>query len=172
MYSSMSLSAYELSRLDNMAQNARALEALGLVREARQTQTRRRAQAPKPTTQRRSSERRGDASLRRYDTMHLFGHDAAAWPLPGVRRSHSLLVVRLALRGQAVPRARQLQGAPPAATPSESSASATTVATPSAGRACAAVELPAGRDLSLPPEPRPDDSLSGSVASVSSVVWL
>lgn len=98
----MALSTYELSRLDNMAQNQRKLTCLGLVQEpaAHPKQARRRAAAaPELVTARRASERRSEASPRRYDTLHLFGHNVAEWPLPGVRRSHTLLVVRLVLRG-------------------------------------------------------------------------
>ena len=97
----MTLSTYELSRLDNMAQNQRKLTCLGLVKMpvAHPKQPRRRAAAPELVTARRSSERRSEASPRRYDTLHLFGRDVAEWPLPGVRRSHTLLLVRLALRG-------------------------------------------------------------------------
>mgnify|MGYP004178579349 CR=1 FL=1 len=98
----MALSTYELSRLDNMAQNQRKLTCLGLVQApaAHPKQARRRAAAaPELVTARRASERRSEASPRRYDTLHLFGRDVAEWPLPGVRRSHTLLLVRLVLRG-------------------------------------------------------------------------
>ena len=97
----MTLSTYELSRLDNMAQNQRKLTCLGLVKApvAHPKQPRRRAAAPELVTARRASERRSEASPRRYDTLHLFGRDVAEWPLPGVRRSHTLLLVRLVLRG-------------------------------------------------------------------------
>ena len=98
----MALSTYELSRLDNMAQNQRKLTCLGLVQApaAHPKQARRRAAAaPELATARRASERRSEASPRRYDTLHLFGHNVAEWPLPGVRRSHTLLLVRLVLRG-------------------------------------------------------------------------
>ena len=97
----MTLSTYELSRLDNMAQNQRKLTCLGLVKApvAHPKQPRRRAPAPELVTARRASERRSEASPRRYDTLHLFGRDVAEWPLPGVRRSHTLLLVRLVLRG-------------------------------------------------------------------------
>ena len=98
------LSTYELSRLDNMAQNRRKLTCLGLVREpaAHKKQARRRAAAPEAAT--RASVRRTEAPPRRYDTLHLFGRDVAEWPLPGVQRSHTLLVVRLVVRGLAVAR--------------------------------------------------------------------
>ena len=99
----MTLSSYELSRLDNMAQNQRKLKVLGLMQEpaAQPQQAKRRRAAPELVTVRRASERRSEASPRRYDTLHLFGRDVAEWPLPGVRRTHTLLVVRLVLRGQA-----------------------------------------------------------------------
>ena len=95
------LSTYELSRLDNMAQNQRKLTCLGLVQApaVHPKQARRRAATPELITARRASGRRSEASLRRYDTLHLFGRDVAEWPLPGVRRSHTLLLVRLVLRG-------------------------------------------------------------------------
>lgn len=95
------LSTYELSRLDNMAQNQRKLTCLGLVQApaVHPKQARRRAATPELITARRASGRRSEASLRRYDTLHLFGRDVAEWPLPGVRRSHTLLLLRLVLRG-------------------------------------------------------------------------
>ena len=98
---SMALSTYEISRLDNMAHNQRKLKFLGLALEpaAHPKQVRRRV-APEIVTARRASERRSEASPVRYDTLHLFGRDLAEWPLQGVRRSHTLLVVRLVLRGQ------------------------------------------------------------------------
>lgn len=128
----MALSTYELSRLDNMAQNQRKLTCLGLVQApaAHPKQARRRAAAaPELVTARRASERRSEASPRRYDTLHLFGHNVAEWPLPGVRRSHTLLVVRLVLQGHEG-QAR--------ASPSRLAAAAGAAAGPAAGAAGAA----------------------------------
>ena len=150
----MALSTYELSRLDNMAQNQRKLTCLGLVQApaAHPKQARRRAAAaPELVTARRASERRSEASPRRYDTLHLFGHNVAEWPLPGVRRSHTLLVVRVVLRGHEgqarVSPSRLAAAAGAAAGPAAGAAGAAGAA---AGAAAAAAAAGTAADATAP----------------------
>ena len=103
------LSAYERARLATIGANQLVLQSLGLDRPLGATTTKRRrpaaASEPATASRRRATHRRSAASPRRYDTLHLFGHDVAAWPLEGVSAEHKrpLLYVRLVLRGCARP---------------------------------------------------------------------
>ena len=103
------LSAYERARLATIGANQLVLQSLGLDRPLGVTTTKRRrpaaASEPATASRRRATHRRSAASPRRYDTLHLFGHDVAAWPLEGVSAEHKrpLLYVRLVLRGCARP---------------------------------------------------------------------